>query len=162
MRNSQNAINLFGGMITGLLTSYALDMKQSNAIKLVEQNSSDYQVFYTILLQWIRLQQEGHSLTEYFNKKNYKTVAIYDMNELGVALLNELQDTGIEVKYIIENDMQSGNAGYKVVTEYDDFIPVDVIVVTTVHDYVDVVTRLRKKGNFVIVSIDDVIYETLN
>lgn len=114
---------------------------------------------YMAFDQWLRLRQEGKTLVEYFEKNNYKTVAIYGMKELGERLYDELENTGIEVRYAIDKNADSIYADVDVVTPDDDLEPVDVIVVTAIYYFDEIEENLSGKVDYPIISLEDILYE---
>ena len=83
--------------------------------------------------QWLRIRQEGKTLVDFFEKNDYKTVAIYGMKELGERLYDELENSGITVKYIIDKNADTIYADVDVLTPDDELEPVDVVVVTAIY-----------------------------
>lgn len=115
--------------------------------------------FYQVLVEWLRIKQEGKSLTDFFTRNEYKTVAIYGMKELGERLYDELKDSEIEVRYVIDKNKDSVYADVDVVTPDDTLEAVDVIVVTAIHYFDEIEEALSVKVDCPIVSLEDVIYE---
>ena len=128
-------------------------------INTIEDENRKFHEFYDILLQWIKVHQTGHTLADFFIKNQYKTIAIYGMKELGQALLNELNNSGVEVKYGIDRDADSIFAPVEVYRPDEKLDDVDVIVITAVHYYNDIVFSITDKMNCPIISLDDVVYE---
>lgn len=144
------------GMAMGFVLGEKSHVKQFNQM---EEDNAKFHEFYDVLLQWIKVRQNGRTLAGYFQKYDYNTVAIYGMKELGVALWTELKDTGIEVKYGIDNKVNKINGNVKLFKSKDNLEEVDVIVVTAIHDYADIEMELRDKMKCPIVALNDVVYE---
>jgi hypothetical protein len=115
--------------------------------------------FYWVLLQWINVHQEGRLLSDYFIKKNYKSIAIYGMKELGQSLLKELKKSEVEVKYGIDQNLEVITADIDLYSPIEDLPCVDVIVVTAIHYYDEIEKILKMKIKCPIVSIEDVVWE---
>ena len=115
--------------------------------------------FYRLLIEWLRIEQEGKSLVSFFLKNGYKTVAIYGMKELGERLYDELKDSEIEVKYIIDKNADEIYADVDVVDPEDSLEKVDVIVVTAIHYFDEIEEMLEEKVDYPVISLEDVIYE---
>lgn len=115
--------------------------------------------FYQVLIEWLRIRQEGKSLESFFTKNGYKTVAIYGMKELGERLYDELKDSEIEVKYIIDKNADEIYAELEVVDPDDYLENVDVVVVTAIHYFDEIEETLSDKVDFPIVSLEDILYE---
>lgn len=109
--------------------------------------------------RWLIVRQQGKSLVEYFEKNQYKTVAIYGMKELGERLYDELKDSGIMVKYIIDRNAESIYADVDVITPDEDLDPVDVIVVTAITYFDEIEEMLSEKVDYPVVSLEDILYE---
>ena len=115
--------------------------------------------FYFIMVQWIRVHNEGRSLADYFIKNSYRTVAIYGMKELGEALLQELRQRGIEVRYAIDRDADKLFVDIDIRKPDDHLDSVDAVVVTAVHYYDEIKKDLSSKMRANIVSLEDVVWE---
>lgn len=115
--------------------------------------------FYNILNEWLIIKQTGRSFVEYFDKNQYKTVAIYGMKELGQRLYDELKDSNIKVAYAIDQKADKIYAEVDIVTPDDDLPKVDVIVVTAIHYFDEIEENLSAKVDYPVISLEDIIYE---
>lgn len=140
-----------GGAATGSASSKRINELTEGHLKVHE--------LYMAFDQWLRVRQEGKTLVEYFERQGYKTVAIYGMKELGERLYDELQGSGITVKYIIDKNADSIYADVEVVTPDEKLEPVDVIVVTAIYYYDEIEEMLSDKVDYPIVSLEDILYE---
>lgn len=117
--------------------------------------------YYNLLNQWLILKQEGKNLSAYFEKNNYKTIAIYGMGEMGNRLYDELKGTGIEVKYAVDKNAATTYSELDVVDpEEVEFEKVDCIVVTATFAFDEIEETLDALVDFPIVSLEDVVYES--
>lgn len=149
-------VGTVAGVATGVATVKTLKSKgigtnDGVAVKLKE--------FYDVLVQWVSLKQEGKSLASYFEENNYKTVAIYGMKELGERLYDELRNSDIEVKYIIDKNADAIYSEIDVITPDEKLPKVDVIVVTAIHYYDEIEEMLTEKVNYPVVSLEDIVFE---
>lgn len=115
--------------------------------------------FYKLLLKWLEIEQKGQSIRSYFTQNGYKTVAIYGMKELGERLFDELKDSEIEVKYIIDKNADAMYAEVDIVKPDEELDEVDVIVVTAVHYMDEIEEMLEEKVEYPIVSLMDIVNE---
>lgn len=133
-------------------------IKQEKRLDIMEEQNKKMKCFFNLLIQWIILKQDGINLKEYFEFNNYHTIAVYGMAELGQRLVEELQETGIEVRYIVDKNAD------RVVAELPKYKPdeqlpdVDVMVVTAVYYYQDIEEEMSQKVQFPIISLEDVVY----
>jgi len=86
-----------------------------------------------LLCQWIRLQQRGIGLAEFFQDREIGSIAIYGMGEIGLLLYDELEKENESlVKYAID---KSGKAFREYLPTYwlkKGLPPVDAIIITPV------------------------------
>lgn len=95
----------------------------------------------------------------FFTQNSYKTVAIYGMKELGERLYDELKDSEIEVKYVIDKNADTIYADVDVIEPEDTLEDVDVIVVTAIHYFDEIEEALGAKVDYPVISLEDVVYE---
>lgn len=115
--------------------------------------------YYNMLNQWLILKQEGQSLEKYFTDNGYKTLAIYGMGEMGNRLYEELKNTSIEIKYAIDKNASGKYADIDVKDLEDELEVVDVVVVSAIFVYGEIVEELGSVIDFPIISLEDVVYE---
>lgn len=129
--------------------------------KIVERNEGAKKVheLYMAFDRWLQIRQTGKSLVEYFQRYNYKGVAIYGMKELGERLYDELKGSEIEVSYIIDKNADIIYADVDVITPDKELPPVDIIVVTAIYYFDEIEEMLREKVDCPVVSLDDILYE---
>lgn len=113
---------------------------------------------FHLVSQWLRLWQEGKNIIKYFEKNNYRNIAIYGKGSIGEAVAKEMFNSNISVKYFI--DRKAGkDMGGSVVSPDSELEEVDVIVVTPIMSYGEIKQQLVKKVNCPVISIEDVLYE---
>lgn len=160
MISKKNVLSLVSSSLVGAcITEYVSGRRLRKIIRNKEDNEKKQNEFYFIMLQWIRIHQEGRSLANYFEKKKYKTVAIYGMKELGEALLRELTNTDIVVKYGIDRDADNIYVGLDVIRPDEELSEVDVVVVTAVHYFNAIEEELSQRLDAKIVSLEDIVWE---
>lgn len=144
------------GAAVGVITTQVTRKKKDNARvdKLKKMGE-----FYNLLIQWLSIRQEGKSLVSYFEQNGYKKIAIYGMKELGERLYDELKDSEIEVKYIIDKNADAIYADVDVVTPDDQLEEVDAITVTAIHYFDEIEEMLEQKVDCPVISLEDIVYE---
>lgn len=143
-------------VIAGLLAKlYGGTQKDARKQK---ERADKMEEYYSVLNYWLHLKQKKKSLTLFFSKAGYKTVAIYGMKEMGERLYDELCESEIDVKYGIDQNADQIYAAIDVVTMEDTLEPVDVIVVTASYYYEEIEKKLKEKTDADIVSLEDVVF----
>lgn len=126
---------------------------------VIEKHADSFSEFYTLMQQWVKVYQSGHTLEHYFEKNHYKKIAVYGMSEMGYMVLKELQDTAVEVAYCIDRNADNVFAEIDVRRPDAELPQVDVVVVAVVQFYDEVKENLEKKLSCPIVSLSDVVWE---
>ena len=139
----------------------AIAVKSVQAPKTIKRADHTQKMteFYRLLIEWLRIKQEGKTLASFFRQNDYKTIAIYGMKELGERLYAELKDSEIQVKYIIDKNADTIYADIDVVEPENILEDVDVIVVTAIHYFDEIEMMLGEKVDYPVISLEDVIYE---
>lgn len=113
---------------------------------------------FHLMCQWLRLRQEGKGIIPFFEKNNYRNIAIYGKGKLGEAVEKEMLNSNITVKYFIDQKADKASDGF-VVSPNSELEAVDAIIVTPISSYGEIKQQLIKKANCPIISIEDVLYE---
>ena len=151
-------LSLLLGASTGA-AAVGLNQKKKNAATddLLQKMAE----FYRLLLKWLEIEQKGHSIRSFFTGNGYKTIAIYGMKELGERLLDELKDSEVEVKYIIDKKADTMYADVDIVTPEEPLEEVDAIVVTAIHYMDEIEEMLEQKVDYPILSLTEIVDEVL-
>lgn len=148
------------GILSGALAGTMVTSKiQGDKRKRKEKELDKFKGYYYILNQWLSLLHENKSIATYFTKHNYKTLAIYGMGELGNRLYEELKNSEIQVKFAIDMNPLSTYSELEIKEINDSFEPVDVVVVTAIFAYDEILDAIENKFDCPIVSLEDVIEE---
>lgn len=121
--------------------------------------SDKHLALFLMMNQWVKVKQDGKNLAEYFEKNGYQKIAIYGMSYAGETLLDELEDTNVEVVYGIDGKADSIYLDVKIVTMEEELGDVDAIVVTAITFFDEIEEKLSAKVNCPIVSLEDILYE---
>lgn len=113
--------------------------------------------FYWVFNKWLELKQKGESLEAYFQEREYKTVAVYGMRELGFHMINELENSSVRVLYCIDKNADAIKCKYEIYRPQDELPEVDVIVVTAIHYYEEIKEELSIQCSYPIVSLKEVV-----
>lgn len=117
-----------------------------------------YQPGFNVLNNWLKLKLSKKTLKKFFDDNYIKDIAIYGMGELGKRLYEELIELDVNVLYGIDRNADVIEVdGLKIVTLNDKLDAVDAIIVTPIQFFDDIHESIDKKGNFNIVSLEDVV-----
>lgn len=132
---------------------------RKKALKRIEDDDMKFHEFYSILLQWIHMHNEGKTIGAYLQQCGYHTVAIYGMKELGEELLFELRESEVKVKYAIDKNAEALNVETDVYRPDDELESVDAVIVTAVHWFDDIEKEMKEKLGCPVLSLEDVVYD---
>lgn len=126
---------------------------------VIEKQADCFSELYSLMQQWVKVYQSGHTLESYFVKNGYKKIAVYGMSEMGYMVLNELQGTSVEVAYCIDRNADNVFAEIDVRRPDAELPQVDAIIVAVVQFYEEVKESLEKNVSCPIISLSDVVWE---
>ena len=150
---------LLGTMIGGIGGSIAAGSSLSKNVEKWRNMSDKHLELFLLMNEWMKKKQEGRHIKEYFEKNGYISVAIYGLSYIGERLIDELKESGIEVKYAIDKNANSIYSDLEVYLPEDGFPDVDVIVVTAISFFDEIYDLLVGKIDCAIVSLQDILYE---
>ena len=145
----------FGSLICGKI----IGRQCEKHCEVIEKQGDCFSEFYTLMQQWVKVYQGGHTLEHYFVKNNYKKIAVYGMSEMGYMVLKELQSTSVEVAYCIDRNADNVFAEIDVRRQDGELPKVDAVVVAVIQFYEEVKENLEKRLSCPIVSLSDVVWE---
>lgn len=150
---------LVGAAGSALATGIAVNNIKSKEVAGQSARADKNAAVIDILARWISIMQDGKSLTEYFEKYQYKTVAIYGMHYVGERLYNELTKAGIEVKYAIDQVRTISAVGVEVRKPGDYLDEVEAVIVTPVYYFQQIQEKLADVLACPIISFDEILDE---
>ena len=147
---------LFVGLIIGIVITSKYFLKRLDKVQDVSDKNLQ---LYKLTNEWLKAKQEGKSLAGFLTKLGYKSVAIYGMGITGERLLEELDNTDIDVKYSIDKNAKNIYTVANVLSPDETLEEVDAVIVTTIAYYDEIEEMLSKKLKCKIVPLDDLIYD---
>lgn len=126
----------------------------------LEHELNIYKTNFFIYKEWTQIQKEGKKVTDYLNKNNINSIAIYGAGTFADMLLDEVKDTDIEVKYMLDTYDNKPHKGFEVISPKDinQYPEVDGIIITPVFDYLNIVQELEKhKKDLNIISLENLL-----
>lgn len=146
------------GCLTGFIVLYKRlsDSKYEHLAKEIDK----YKTYYDLTSKWLSVHREGASLRQYFMDRGIKTIAIYGMGDLGKSLYQELDGTGIAIKYRIDRAVHNSFSDADLsVFNRDNFYDVDSVIITPIYDASDIAKYVREKTGCQTVTLLQIILE---
>lgn len=118
-----------------------------------------FELFYHILAKWLYIRQRNRNLVPYFEDNFIRNVAVYGMGALGERLVDELEGTQVMVSFAIDRMAERKKFGKLTIFGLDeaDYPETELLIVTPVHDYWDIVELMQDRINVPIVSLEDIV-----
>ena len=138
----------------------------SNYLNTLEINSrkkskhKDFKMF-DIMRKWINIKNQGVQLADFFYKYQYNHIAIYGMGYIGESLYYEICNSRVYIDYAIDKsqEIMDFKGELPILKWEDSFSDVDVVVITLVEDYEEVIKNLKEKLSCPIITIESLILE---
>lgn len=106
---------------------------------------------------WLNDSQGNHPIEEELAHRGIKTIAIYGMGYLGCHLYDELENSRVCIKYVMDKALTDGN-GILNVENLDGILPeVDAIIVTVLGKTKEIIESIRKKSKCTIFTLEEVV-----
>ena len=125
----------------------------------IQTMSDKHLALFLMMNQWVRVKQNRENISSYFEKNDYKEVAIYGMSYVGETLLNELKNTEIKIAYGIDKNAEGIYSEINIVSPDEELKEVDAIIVTSIYYIDEIKDMLSKKVSCPIISLGDILYE---
>lgn len=127
-------------------------------IVMLSKRNERYRGYWKILSRWLELNLQGKSICEYFVRNMYNRVAIYGLGLLGVPLVEEMCNHGIQIVYGIDQDEHKGKKfDFPVYRMQDNLPEADIIVITVSYVFDSIKTQLSQKIDCRIVSLNELL-----
>lgn len=151
----------------GLLIAEAAELlvqrvRITNKLKMESEMAKKNEEIIKIYSHWIRLKQNDKSLSCYLKERGYKKIAIYGMHYLGESLFDDLMDTDVEIKYMIDKNAERIYRNYSSIPVYkpdEKLDEVDVVIVTAFIYFKEIQEQLEKQLDCPVLSLKEILYE---
>ncbi len=146
-------IGILVGLITGaVIASARLDDKLFDQ----ENVSEKYYALYVLMCKWVRIKQDGKSISEYLNDTGSHSIIIYGMNYVGQRLVAEIEGSDLEIVCGIDQ-RDIPDAPIKVIKPYDSIPEADIMIVTPYTYFDEIEIMMRERTDSSIISIDELL-----
>lgn len=144
------------GIVAGVMLQKRKSSKLTGTYRAMASKNMD---ILTLFNQWIILKHKNVHFAEYFDKYQYQSIAIYGMSFVGQRLMDELKDSSVEIRYVVDKNASYVHSDLQVFRPEDDLPPVDAIIITPLTFYKEIKEQLEHKVNCPLISIEDLMYE---
>ena len=119
--------------------------------------SEKYREMTDVLSLWMEFIERGNSLAKKLKDAGIEKIAIYGIGYLGKRVFAQLQDSDIEILYIVDQNSGSMYCNIPVISLSKDIEQVDAIIVTPVYYHYTIKKNIENVVSYRILSIDDII-----
>ncbi len=113
---------------------------------------------YIVCRQWLYKKLHNKSLADFFRNRNVNKVAIYGVGYLGDMLITDLENTDVQISYIIDRNAGKKFYDYECYYPSDRLPETDAVVVTPIRFFDGIKTELMKYNRFEIISLEEIVY----
>lgn len=127
--------------------------------EMLYQNIEKQRKWYLILDDWMYLRDRHISIATFLQSQDINRVAVYGLGVLGKHLLSELQESKVEVAYIIDQKAKELKGDMSIYTLDEDLPAVDAVVATMFQrDGQDLGERAAEKTGGKLLWLEEIIY----
>lgn len=149
----------FWGIVGCVVTGGLVNHYYKKQLQSSQWHIKRFQDHYWLLNHWLELKNEGKSTATYFEDMGYRHIAVYGMAELGNRLMEDLEDSSVQIDYGIDRDISCSIARIDEVYYPEDELPeTDVIVVTPYSMFEEIKELLEKKVKCPVISLEEVVW----
>lgn len=127
-----------------------------NAMAKINELKYKKSFSFDLAERWLTFLEEGHCISESLSKMGYYNIAIYGYGKLGRHLYRQIKDTKIKVRCFVDEQNIDAPDGIRVYRPENQIPDVDVIIVTVIDEYDEIVNQYYKSVNNVI-SLNDLV-----
>lgn len=130
-----------------------------NTIKSLYRDKNKIERYFHTLDKWLCLKEQGKCLELYFKKNKIKSIGIYGYGTLGRHLVEELYESDITIKCVIDKKVSDISCNIKIIRPEEQIQGIDMIVVTAYYFWNEIIELIGEKSSCKIVSLETIIDE---
>lgn len=128
-------------------------------IEVEKKMSYKHLQLYLLMVDWLKLRQSGNDIAKYLEERGYKNIAIYGMSYAGECLVEELEDSHIQVSYAIDKNADNIFSHIDVLKPDNSLGNVDAVIVTTITAFDGIKELLTEKLSCPVLSLKNILLE---
>ena len=107
-------------------------------------NAGRFESMFNVMHLWKEINENGHSIAEYFESRKYLRIGIYGMGKIGRQIERELLNSKIKVEFFIDRNPElcDGSCCYKI----EDIWPVVDCIVISVTTGINEISKMIKNS----------------
>lgn len=144
------------GFISGAVLMGRMASKNLNEWKKM---SDKFFSNMTLFNQWMMAKQSGKNIADYLEKNNYKKIIIYGMSYIGERLVDELNNTEIEIVAGVDRNAKGIFANMPMLLPDEDMPEADCMIVTPVFFFDEIKEKMVSRFSNPIISFEDIFYD---
>ena len=134
------------------------DMEEGTGIEsLACQNNEKNQMLAEMIRQWFAIKLEKKSLVTVLLKRDIGSVAIYGMGYLGRSLYQELEDSSVEITYVMDRALEDREGVLRIIRPDEAFPKVDAVIVTVLGDVRALCESIRNKCGYPVITLKNLL-----
>ena len=130
-----------------------------NQLVIAEKSEYKFHKLYRCMDRWMLVRERGKRISDFLRSRNIKVIALYGYGVFGQHALEELGNSDVYVKYIIDQNFYINNGNLRVYSPDDDLEEVDAIIVTVINEFEFILKKLQRKVKAKIISLEEILYE---
>ena len=112
---------------------------------------------FGLAIKWLEVKQNGYDLAQYFRECGIRNIAIYGMADMGKRLYDELEDSEIEIRYLLDQNPKMMGQILKFGSLGQGRLETDAIVVTVALSERQIIDELISYGYDKVIGLSEVL-----
>lgn len=158
MRMSRGWIGIFAGIAVGMAAGIGIDrIGLKKVLEEKERELERYKENFFVLGEWLAMFERGQTIAQALRDRHVSSVGIYGMGILGSHLYRQLEQSGVQVTYLIDKNPLKGIYHAKTVLPDAVLQDTDAIIVTPVYHFEQIKETLRQHNQIEVISLKELI-----
>lgn len=155
----KGTVSVLSALLGAAISAAEVGKKMGEKIKDNKELADKHLALFLMMNKWVKIKQEGKNLADYFERNEYREIAIYGMSYAGETLVDELEGSNVKIKYGIDQRAGSLFFEFDIVSPDSKMENVDAVVVTPIKSFDEIKTKLSAKVKCPIIMLEDILYE---
>lgn len=128
-------------------------------IQRLEKRNTKFTEYFHLLNLWMKKNNNRIKMADYLKKQGISRIAVYGVGELGDRLYEELEESGIEIAYAIDSNINRVYHQKEVKSPTQGLGDIQMIIVTPIAEYESIKEKLNQVTTCQIVSLKEIVQE---